>query len=301
MAEKRERIRGVFSSQEIRKVGTGTTTRKTVQKVFWFAEEEADGTIMVQPLNTNYIPTGSKRAVSMEDLLEKYAPEPEFYVQSVFPKMKEMENALNSGDKFRDKGESFSAEYEYSTALKLDVENVRANFGIGLTYLSRGETAKADNIFDRLVHLDAAFQEEHKHLFNDFGISLRKNKMYDQAVEYYSRALELTRGDENLHINMARALLEKRDYAGCVSHLFEAVRLSPGNETAMKFLSWLDSKNLIPRESCAQVQAVLAGDRSALPPPQEEQINPLPEADDADANPAPQNPHEEEPEGLPLL
>ena len=261
----RERIRGVFSSQEVRKVGTGTTTRKTVQKVFWYVEEDSDGTIMVQPLNTNYVPTGLKRPVSMEELLEKYSPEPEFYVQSVFPRMREMDDALNNGDKFREKGEGFSAEYEYSNALKLDVENVRANFGIGLTYLARGETGKADNIFDRLVHLDAAFEEEHKHLFNDFGISLRKNKMYEQAVEYYSRALELTTADENLHINMARALLEKQDYPGCLEHLFAALRLSPENETVLKFLSWMDSNNLVPKESAAQVQAILAAHAPETP------------------------------------
>ena len=32
-------VRGVFSTQEVRRVGTGTTTRKTVQKTFWFIEQ----------------------------------------------------------------------------------------------------------------------------------------------------------------------------------------------------------------------------------------------------------------------
>ena len=31
-------------------------------------------------------------------------------------------------------------------------------------------------IFHRLVKLDATFETEHKHLFNDFGINLRKNE-----------------------------------------------------------------------------------------------------------------------------
>ena len=35
----RERIKGVFSTQDVKKVGTGTTTRKTIQKGFWYAEE----------------------------------------------------------------------------------------------------------------------------------------------------------------------------------------------------------------------------------------------------------------------
>ncbi len=259
-ARKEEHIRGVFSSQEVRVVGTGTTRRKSIHKVFWFVEQDAKGVIQVQPINSNYVPTGAKKPISMEELLEKYSPEPEFYIQSVFPKMRELSESVERGDQCREKGENFSAEFEYDNALKLDVENVRANFGIGLTYLSRGEADKADNIFERLVHLDAAFEEEHKHLFNDFGINLRKNKMYKQAVEYYSRALELSRVDENLHINMARALMEEKDFENCVQHLLEALKLSPGNETAIKFLSWMDGKGLVPPGLRSTVSALLSGE-----------------------------------------
>lgn len=196
VGEKRDRMRGVFSTQEIRKVGTGTTTRKTIQKSFWYVDEGDDGVIEVQPLNSNYVPSGPKRKIDRDELLDKFAPEPEFYVQTVFPKMRELNKTIARADRHRQKGETFSAEFEYNNALKVDEENVRANFGIGLTYLERGETDKADNIFERLVKLDAAFEEEHKHLFNEFGINLRKSKMYDQAVEYYGRALELSQGDK---------------------------------------------------------------------------------------------------------
>ena len=40
---KHDRVRGVFSTQEIRKVGTGTTTRKSIQKSYWYIEEGEDG------------------------------------------------------------------------------------------------------------------------------------------------------------------------------------------------------------------------------------------------------------------
>lgn len=242
-----KRIRGVFSSQEVRKVGTGTTTRKTVSKIFWFVEQAEDGNIFIQSINTNYVPTGLPKSITMEELLSKYSPEPEFYVQSVFPKMQQLAESLNKADESRAKGETFTAEFEYENALKLDEENVRANFGIGLTYLSRGESEKADNIFERLVHLDAAFEEQHKHLFNEFGINLRKNKMYNQAVDYYTRALELTKADENLHINMARALFEQKNYTACIDQLFQALELSPENTTVIQFLTWLDNKKLVPQ------------------------------------------------------
>lgn len=240
-------IKGVFSTQEIRKVGTGTTTRKTVQKTFWFVEQRGEE-IECQPLNPNYVPSGPKRKISMDELIAKFSPEPEFYQMSVFPKMKELQKSLNNADSHREKGETFAAEYEYSRALKVDEENVRANFGIGLTYMERGELEKAENIFERLVKLESAFEAEHKHLFNEFGINLRKNKMLAQAVEYYKRALELSQNDENLHTNLARALFETKDIDGCLEHLLTALQLSPQHAVSLKFLEWLDKKSLIPPE-----------------------------------------------------
>lgn len=101
-------VRGVFSTQEIRKVGTGTTTRKTVQKTFWFIEQHGD-VIECQPLNPNYVPSGPKRKITMDELIGKFAPEPEFYMNSVYPKMQEMQRSVDNGDEHRDKGETFAA------------------------------------------------------------------------------------------------------------------------------------------------------------------------------------------------
>ncbi|MDR2573227.1 MAG: tetratricopeptide repeat protein [Desulfovibrio sp.] len=253
-------VRGVFSTQEVRKVGTGTTTRKTVQKMYWFIEQRGNE-LDCQPLNTNYVPSGPKRKITMEELISKFSPEPEFYMNSVFPKIQELEQAVNKADEHRQNGDTFSAEYEYSRALKVDVDNVRANFGIGLTYLERGDTDKAQNIFERLVKLDNAFEAEHKHLFNDFGINLRKNKMLAQSLEYYQRALDLSPQDENLHMNMARVFLETKDIAKCIEHLFKALDIAPGHENSVKFLAWLSQKNLIPD---VQSQAVKERVKAAL-------------------------------------
>ena len=256
-ARDKTEVRGVFSTQEVRKVGTGTTTRKTVQKTFWFIEQRGDE-IECQPLNPNYVPSGPKRKISMDELIARFSPEPEFYQNSVYPKMREMQQSVRNGDSHREKGETFTAEYEYSRALKVDEENVRANFGIGLTYMERGDLEKAQNIFERLVKLDGAFETEHKHLFNEFGIHLRKNKMLAQSVEYYQRALELAATDENIHLNLARVLLETKDIGGCIDNLLKGSELAPGHEMIGKFLDWLIRKNLVPAERMAEVQAALA-------------------------------------------
>ena len=255
--EKREHINGVFSSQEVRKVGTGTTTRKTIQKAFWFCIEQDDGMVEVQPLNSNYVPSGPKKKVSMESFLTSFSPEPELYVANVYPKMRELNKTIARAERHRTNKEYYSAEMEYGTALKVDEENVRANFGLGITYLDRGETGKAENIFERLVKLDAAFEKEHKHLFNEFGINLRKNGMLDQAVTYYTRAMELEDPDDHLYHNLARAYLEKKDVGRATEYLLKSLEMNSGLEASIKFLLWLVSKNLVPAEHKAAVAAML--------------------------------------------
>ena len=252
-----ERINGVFSSQEVKKVGTGTTTRKTIQKAFWYCVELDDGQLEVQPLNPNYIPSGPKKKVLRETFLSTFSPEPELYMTSVYPKMREVNKTIARADRHRANHEHFSAEMEYGNALRVDEENVRANFGLGITYLERGETSKADNIFERLVKLEAAFDAEHKHLFNEFGINLRKNGMIDQAITYYDRAMELATQDEHLFHNMARAQLEKKNIGKALEYLLKSLELNPSLEASVKFLMWLVSKGMVPADKKAEVAAMI--------------------------------------------
>ncbi len=265
-----DKIKGVFSTQSVQKVGTGTTTRKTVQKTFWMCEELDDGAIEIQPLNVNFVPSGPKRKIAKEDLLQKFSAEPEYYISNVFPAMQELNKTIVKGEKHREKGEYFSAENEFSEALKVDVDNVRANFGLGLTYLERGEDKKAENIFERLVKLDAAFEEEHKHLFNEFGIKLRKNRMFSEGLEYYQRAMKLAKVDENLYYNIARCYFELKNIEKTVEHLRIALKMNPNLEPARQFLDWMQEKGMVQGEQ--------------LPERTEPQASPEPEQkDQADA------------------
>lgn len=252
MAEEREqrrgegashqKIKGIFSTQSVAKVGTGTTSRRTIQKTYWFAEEASEEEMEIQPLNKNYIPSGPKRKVPKEDFLAKFSPEPEFYVSTVFPRIKELESTIVRGERHRSEGRSYSAEFEFGNAVDVDEENVRANFGLGLTYLDRGDKTKANDIFERLVKLDAAFEEEHKHLFNDFGISMRKNGMHEQALDYYLRATELSEHDDHLFHNIARAFFEKGDIEQCVENLKKSLEINPDQEESRLFIEYLEEK-----------------------------------------------------------
>ena len=241
-----ERISGVFSQKKTAKIGSGTTVRKTELISYYSVEEREDGILLVQALTASDVPFGPTMEITREQLLNDYMPEPQ-KTQARFqapqsPQEQEIQKAVARGDKFRKRGESFTAEFEYGKALTLDERNVRANFGIGLCYIERGENDKAKDVFERVVKLDAAFEDEHKHLFNDFGISLRKAGMHGEAMDYYRRALELSPGDENLHYNIARAAFDKGDVSNALLHLKSCLGLNPKHEEAIQFLGFLQRK-----------------------------------------------------------
>jgi len=248
MSEKpaHDRISGVFSQKKMAKIGTGTTARRTELMSYFLVNEREDGVIEVQSLTANDVPFGPVSEITREELLENYLPEPQKTLSraqaALSPQEQEIQKAVARGDKFRKRGESFTAEFEYSKALALEEGNVRANFGIGLCYIDRGERDKAKEVFERLVKLDAAFEDEHKHLFNEFGISLRKSGMHSEALDYYERAVALSPGDENLRYNMARAALDKGDVKCAAQHLAACLKLNPGHAEALQFVDYLKRK-----------------------------------------------------------
>ena len=241
-----EPISGVFSQKKIAKIGSGTTVRKTELISYYSVEEREDGVLLVQAVTASDVPFGPIMEITRDQLLSDYMPEPQMtqarFQGSLSAKEHEVLKAVARGDKYRRRGESFTAEFEYGKALTLDEQNVRANFGIGLCYIERGELDKAKEVFDRVVKLDAAFETQHKHLFNEFGISLRKAGMHGEAMDYYRRALELMPDDENLHYNIARAAFDKGDQNNALLHLKSCLGLNPSHEEAAKFMDFLQRK-----------------------------------------------------------
>jgi len=242
------RISGVFSQKKTAKIGSGTTARQTEFITYSLVQEREDGLLDVQALTASDLPFGPKTQITRDELLSSYLPEPQKTmaraVSALSPQEQEIQKAVARGDKFRKRGESFTAEFEYNKALSMDMGNVRANFGIGLCYIERGEKEKAKEVFERVVHLDAAFQDEHKHLFNEFGINLRKAGMHDEAQVYYRRALELSPQDENLHYNLARAAFDKGEAKVAAQHLGACLKINPEHAEARQFVDYLKRKRL---------------------------------------------------------
>ncbi|MYL83185.1 tetratricopeptide repeat protein [Desulfovibrio aerotolerans] len=251
-------VKGVFSIDSKHLLGIGGVSQAS-QRIFFYAEQlDAAGRVALQRLSRNFIPSGTKRFITREILLTQYQPEPSVYLNKVVPVMRRMEEAVQTADNHRQRQELFAAEFEYNAILRLDEEHVKAAFGLGLTYLERQEQHNADAVFHKIMRIEAAFLPEHKHLFNEFGIQMRKLGMYDEAMRYYSRAYRLCRTDEHLLYNIARTLYEKGRLKSSRAMLNQALRLNAAFPEAKAFLAYLDSRE--------RGEAAAEPPLSALPP-----------------------------------
>jgi Tfp pilus assembly protein PilF len=232
-------IKGAFSTRAMSSVGFGATKRQVAKTVFVYVEEKAEGEIVCQSLNDDYLPAGPKRVLTRDELLRDFVPEPDIFLNKVQPAMHELEKIVDKADDYREAGQVFSAEFEYKNALRVDEDHIRATFGLGLVYLERGESGNGELVFRKLHKLEGAFQPMHKHLFNEFGIKLRKNKLYNQAMQHYVRALRLAPTDEHLICNIARVYYEKGRIGPAKVLLEKTLKANPGFAVAEKFLAHL--------------------------------------------------------------
>lgn len=241
------KLYGIFSRETEITVGTGVTKRKALSKTYWFAREIDANKVELKSLDADFVPRGEAILLERGEVLDEYLPEP----QRTF---KHLSGPLMQGDCCRERGNHQGAVREYEKVRTIDEENIRANFGLGISYLAMERHDKALYVFRDILRLDEAFREEHKHLFNEFGISLRRKRLYAETLEFYFKAQEVTSMDENLHFNIARAFFEMGDTDKAVNHLLKALDINSYFEEGHKFAKFLLNGGHLPEDDIRRGQ-----------------------------------------------
>lgn len=226
------RLKGVFSRPE-----PGGEDEKS----YWFVKEIDEATVSMQRLDENMLPTGKQSLSDRDAFMLDFSLEPDLGY-------KLLTQRVIRGDWYRKQDKNLEAKIEYQQVLRIDEENIRANFGLGLSYLALNQLDKAKYVFENIVGMDESFGEEHKHLFNEFGIALRKKKLFGEALEYYSRAAQLCPTDENIFLNMTRAAFESGEMEIAFANLKKTLEINPGLHEARAFLGYLRKNNLLPED-----------------------------------------------------
>jgi len=234
-----EVFRIAVSDKQDSKLGMGGTAQESTRSVYYYAERTKAGSLYIQALNGDFHPSGRKRNLTLEEFLGGYRPEPLLYYNKVRPAMDGVEANLEKGDSLLDAGKPEAAKRCYDKALAVDEDNIRGIFGLGLAYLSAGKNEDAMGILGKIMNLEMAFDPQHTHLFNRFGIQMRKSGMLAQALDYYNKALALNVEDEHLHFNVCRIHYEMEDFPEALRCVNTALALNSGFSEAARMLSHL--------------------------------------------------------------
>lgn len=229
-------ILGVYAFAKETQIGLGETAAKRETLTYWYVRQLGDDVFEVQPLNIYHVPSGVRQEMSRKEFLENYSPEPNYYRIHTVPALTSLVKRIAQGERLLSEGLLNDAEKQFIKALMIDDLNVKATYGLGAVASEQKDEAKLNKVLNSLLHMDDAFAQEFRDQFNSFGISLRKNKHYDKALRFYTRALELNAMDEHVYFNMARAAYEKGDLDACLAHLNIALSLAPEFVEAKKFL-----------------------------------------------------------------
>lgn len=130
------------------------------------------------------------------------------------------------------KGNLASAAEHFAKALKLDQANLQAAYGLSKVYYAAGEKKKARELISGLSKSSSVLEPYHKHIFNASGMLMRELGMYDEAISMYRRALQVTKEDENLWFNLARAYYQDGKTNLARQAIHHCLRINPEMEEA---------------------------------------------------------------------
>lgn len=226
---------GIYSETKMQRIGTMSTSRTQTIVDYYHCTQVDDNIVAVQILDIYGEPMPMKEEMPIDTFLKRFHYEPsKFKDNKVVLTNPLVDKAIANAENHVARKEYFSGEYEYGKALKLDEVNVRANFGLGKLYLEIGEVEKGIMVFSSLAQQDNVLEPENKHFFNELGIELRNLKLYEQAIDFYQKALGVAPDDENLMFNIARACREGGNKELALDYLNQALAINPELEAAKR-------------------------------------------------------------------
>jgi len=256
----KEKPLGIYATEKSSYVGMGATRRRVVNKRLWMVWEYDESAVLVQSVNQNLVPSGQKRVVSRKEFDERYIKEKDYYLDktTMKPIWRPSEKSEEASAEDAPVDAPLAAAPETAVAPDAaaaataavaedaaahEVErSTRATFGIGLAYLKSGNKERAHQIFEELATKPGEFKRLHKHMFNDFGIGLRKSKLLDVALKHYARALGLSPEDENLYHNIARIYYEQGNMEKALENLDKSLELNPNLKESQMFRRYIAKK-----------------------------------------------------------
>jgi tetratricopeptide (TPR) repeat protein len=118
-------------------------------------------------------------------------------------------------------------------------EKFRTDFSMALIRL-KNKRSEAMQTLEAMIKNSGPFNEEHKFMFTDCGLALRKRNLFALASQFHQKARELSPDDEHVLFNMARVMYESGKIDKAREYLRLSLEMSPDFEEGKDFLAFID-------------------------------------------------------------
>ncbi len=229
-------VMGVYSYSSEHEYRLGERNSRFRHGTYWYVHRIDEDIYEVRPINANHVPSGAPSRITRKEFLANYSPELSYYDNNTLPCLESLRKKVRLGRRYFNLGLLDKAERQFASAVIIQEDSIPGNIGLSQVYAEQQEFTKLRVVLDKLLNIDEVFREEQRHRFNEFGINLRKKGLYDDAIRFYSKALEVNEKDENLHFNIARAYHGNDMGKNCRDHLERALEIAPDMTAAKSML-----------------------------------------------------------------
>ena len=179
-----------------------------------------------------------------------------------------LDRKITIGEAYMELGSSEHAEFVFDTAIEMaanESHNAAAEIAKRVADIYEKADPKSAEKYLKTVlkHKGNTLSENDLALFTSLGVVLRKQGKLKEAIEEYSKALEVSQNDANVYYHLAVALAEGRDYYKASDALHKVLRLnnnfgktSPSVAYNMGFIFSKSRENKMAREMLADCLAM---------------------------------------------
>ncbi|MDR1856672.1 MAG: tetratricopeptide repeat protein [Desulfovibrio sp.] len=223
------------------------------EKAYYFAWEDTISSRIVQKLDKAYQPAEQQHAITLEEFTRRFTHEPSILamplvrMDDIWKRRKEEPPPKPVVDA--------EAEAKGMSSEELRTEKkIRDLFLKALPGLKRPkERDAALAAIEQIASTRQDITPSHKHMFRDFGVTLRQMNLLPQALLCSKRVVEMSPEDDHGHFNLARILCLMEMFDEAIEHLDKAMRTSPKEKAYVKFMAHINKKRMqlemLPYES----------------------------------------------------
>ena len=217
---------------------------KSRRRARYFVWEISPADYAIQELDGALEPSSRVRLISAGRLQSGYQLEPSILVAPIT--LPDIANAEREPETPESGAPRKAAELNDDTLRELEqarrakqVENdLRGSFRKALRGLARSrEREAALEALAQIAETTDGIVPAHKHMFRDFGVTLRKKDLPEIALRCGLRVLELSPDDDHGHFNLARILCALGAWDKAAAHVERAMRLDSAEPVYPRLLA----------------------------------------------------------------